>query len=115
MSAIESARSVVLARYGAAADGLSWTRAVGGFSGAAVWRGDDRGTPLLALKAWPEGMSAARLRRIHRRLRRPVPLPFVPAVRPARDGHTVVTEAGRVWDLSRWMPGTADFHANPNP
>jgi homoserine kinase type II len=34
---------------------------------------------------------------------------------PAADGVTVVVAGGRVWDLTRWMPGAADFHTNPIP
>jgi Ser/Thr protein kinase RdoA (MazF antagonist) len=116
MSPPDAVPAAVLARYGAAAAGLTWTRAAGGFSGAAVWRGDDRGAPLLALKAWPSGgMTTDRLARIHGLMRAAGHLPFVPAVLPATDGNTVATEAGRIWDLVRWMPGTADFHANPAP
>jgi homoserine kinase type II len=105
----------VLARYGAAVAGLFWTRAFGGFSGAAVWRGDDHGTPLLAVKAWPAGFSADRLVAIHDLMRRAGHLPFVPAVIPSSDGTTVVTEVGRAWDVTRWMPGKPDYHANPSP
>jgi homoserine kinase type II len=40
-------------------------------------------------------------------------LPFVPRVESTRNGRTVVEAAGRVWDVTEWMPGRADFHANP--
>src|SRR5207302_8068212 len=40
---------------------------------------------------------------------------FVPTVVPSRDSITAVVEAGHVWDLTRWMPGTADFHSHPTP
>lgn len=113
---LDPARLAVLARYGAAVSGLRWTAAGGGFSGAHVWRGDDEsGKPILALKAWPADMPAARLARIHARMKQASHLAFVPAVLRTHDLDSVVVEAGRAWDLTRWMPGAADFRANPTP
>lgn len=114
--ALEPARLAVLARYGAAVSGLRWTPAGGGFSGARVWRGDDEsGSSVLALKAWPADMPPGRLDRIHVWMKQAEHLPFVPAILPSRELDTAVEGAGRVWDLTRWMPGTADFRANPTP
>jgi homoserine kinase type II len=111
---LERARSAVLARHGAAVAGLRWVRVGGGFSGAAVWRGDDPvGSPVLALKAWPDETSAERLAHVHRQMARALHLPFVPAVVPNRENLTATVEAGRAWDVARWMPGAADFHARP--
>ncbi len=31
-----------------------------------------------------------------------------------RDGSTFVIHDGRFWELSPWMPGTADYHRNPS-
>lgn len=107
----------VLAHYGVAVEGLRWAPlgAAGGFSGANLWRGEDRaGSPVFALKAWPPGtMSGERLTQIHAWMRLASYLPFVPAVLPTREGTTVVAAAGRVWDLTRWLPGAADFHSQP--
>jgi len=110
-------RSAALARYGAAVGGLRWVPlgAGGGFSGARVWRGEDDRGPALALKAWPDGTTPDRLAAVHRLMMWAVHLPFVPVVIPTTDGPTVVTAGGRVWDVCRWMPGAADFHANPTP
>jgi homoserine kinase type II len=118
MSEPERAWSVVLARYGAAVGGLRWVAlgSGGGFSGAHVWRGEDDRGPVLALKAWPPGgITQEHLAAIHRLMTRAVHLPFVPVVIPASDGSTVVVAGGWVWDLCRWMPGTAGFHADPTP
>ena len=41
-------------------------------------------------------------------------LPFVPSILRTADGSTFSVEEGRIWDLARWMPGTADFRANPS-
>jgi Ser/Thr protein kinase RdoA (MazF antagonist) len=86
----------------------------GGFSGARLWR-VRQGT--LCLKAWPvNGMSAEYLGNLHESMReaRAAGLDFVPDVLRTRDGQTVVELAGRVWDLTTWMPGTADFHQHPS-
>lgn len=116
-SHLDRACSSVSVRYRAAIASLDWVPlgSGGGFSGAAVWRGDDSaGSPVFALKAWPPDTTADRLAAVHRLMRRGGHLPFVPAVIPAADGATAVVAAGRVWDLTRWMPGTADFHARPS-
>jgi Ser/Thr protein kinase RdoA (MazF antagonist) len=96
----------VLASYGPALAGLTWTSAPTGFSGASVWRGEDATGPLVALKAWPPCLDESRLAEIHRWMNRAGRLPFVPTVQPALDGRTVVVEAGRTWDVTRWMPGS---------
>lgn len=96
----------VLASYGPALAGLTWTPAPAGFSGASVWCGEDATGPAVALKAWPPGLDESRLAEIHRWMNRAGRLPFVPTVLPARDRRTVVMEAGRVWDAVRWMPGS---------
>ena len=113
---LEVARHAVLARYALAAEGLHWQALgdEGGFSGSEVWRGDDAaGRPVLALKAWPPTMSAERLAQIHAWMRQAAHLAFVPTVVVARGQQTVVVEAGRAWDLTQWMPGTADFRSHP--
>lgn len=117
MTDAERARSAALARYGAAVGGLRWAPLGpgGGFSGASVWRGEDDRGPVLALKAWPSGTDAGRLAVVHRLMARAVHLPFVPFVIPAADGSTAVVAGGRAWDLTRWMPGAADFATNPSP
>ncbi|MDB5306517.1 MAG: hypothetical protein JWO38_719 [Gemmataceae bacterium] len=118
LSPLEPARLAVLALSGAA-EGLRWVGlgSGGGFSGAVIWRGEDKsGKPVLALKAWPaDGITADQLAEVHGWMTRAAHLPFVPAVLPARGGSTVVAEAGRVWDLTSWMPGFADFHTHPTP
>lgn len=86
--------------------GLHWTPVLGGFSGAAVWRGDMADQPLFALKAWPLDITAPRLREIHGWMAQAAHVSFVPGVIATTDGCSVVVEDGRVWDVTRWMPGT---------
>jgi hypothetical protein len=115
---LEAARPAVLARYGSDVSKLRWVSlgAAGGFSGAVIWRGETDVEPVLALKAWPPGaMSETRLAGIHVRMAEAGHLAFVPAVVPATGGATVVSAAGRVWDLTGWMLGAADFDAAPTP
>lgn len=89
----------------------------GGFSGASIWRGESAGEPLFCLKAWPHGYPSERLFTVHRwmRLARDrTSNGVVPAVVPCTHGDTAVTHGGRVWDVTAWMPGTADFARRPS-
>jgi Ser/Thr protein kinase RdoA (MazF antagonist) len=101
----------VLRQFGLAAVTAEPLGNHGGFSGARLWRisttsGD------LCLKAWPRGgMTPERHREIVRLLRhaRAVGLAIIPKT------SDLVELGGRLWDLADWMPGTADFHADPSP
>lgn len=104
--------SEVLANYAPALNGLSWTPVAGGFSGAGVWRGDDAITgPVFAVKAWPPEFTSTRLATLHTWMAQAARLAFVPAVLRTIANMTSVSHLGRVWDVTRWMPGTA--LANP--
>jgi Ser/Thr protein kinase RdoA (MazF antagonist) len=88
----------------------------GGFSGARLWRLEAADGPL-CLRAWPlPSPSGERLRSLHYLMGRArgAGLLFVPAVIPAADGATWEEHAGRVWELTSWMPGRADFHHRPS-
>lgn len=87
----------------------------GGMSGARFWRlAAPRRT--LLLRRWPsEHPSAERLRFIHAVLRhaeqagmRVLPVPL-----PALDQATFVAQAGHLWELTPWLPGTADYQHAP--
>jgi Ser/Thr protein kinase RdoA (MazF antagonist) len=41
-------------------------------------------------------------------------LHFVPGVLSAQDGATAVEQAGRLWDMTEWLPGWANFHESPS-
>ena len=95
-----------------------WTPlgSAGGFSGARVWRGRTAGGADLCLKMHAPGADADRLGRVlHPWMRhaRAGGLDFVPRVEPTAGGRTVVEAVGRVWDVTEWMPGAADFHVRP--
>jgi Ser/Thr protein kinase RdoA (MazF antagonist) len=88
----------------------------GGFSGARLWQVQASGGRL-CLRAWPPGEPApARLQDIHRCMRsaREAGLSFVPPVFATRGGATWVAHSGRLWDVTGWMPGRADFHERPS-
>ncbi len=102
---LEQPPLLVLAHFAPHTYGLSWSRAPGGFSGASVWCGNGHGAPRVALKSWPDGTSAERIQQIHAWLAKASHLPFVPTVFAGIGGRTVFTEAGRVWDCGRWLPG----------
>lgn len=92
--------------FGLPLAGLRWERVGGGFSGAEVWRGEDSSGPRYALKAWPPGFPHARLEAIHRWMEKAGHLPYVPTVLRATDGPTIVADSNRLWDATRWMPGS---------
>src|SRR4051794_11024682 len=88
----------------------------GGFSGARVWRGRTGSGGELCLKTHAPGADADRLERpVHRWMiaARTAGLQFIPRLEPTRDARTVVEAGGCVWDVTEWMPGRADFLANP--
>jgi homoserine kinase type II len=100
----------VLRRFDLAAASTQSLGNGGGFSGARLWRISTASADF-CLKAWPPGgVTPDRHREIVRLIRhaRQAGLTFVPTT----SDH--VEHAGRVWDLADWMPGTADFHANPS-
>lgn len=89
----------------------------GGFSGARLWR-IDGAAGAYCLRAWPSGDPAPqRLHWIHGLMKaaRGADLEFVPAIAATEDGRSWVTHAGRLWDLTSWMPGRADFQEHPTP
>jgi aminoglycoside phosphotransferase (APT) family kinase protein len=104
----------VLARYGLAVVGLRWVPVGGGFSGASVWRGEDV-SPVFALKAHPPDVPLKHVRQVHTWVIQVAHLPFVPAIIPAADGSTAIAAAGRVWELTRWMPGEPELRREPSP
>jgi Ser/Thr protein kinase RdoA (MazF antagonist) len=104
----------------------------GGWSGSRIWKvylessavgnalrgvsGTDAPPEFLCLRRWPrEHPSPERLRLIHDVLRRVWEggLHLVPVPLCDRQGATFVDFQCHLWELAPWMPGTADFHANP--
>jgi homoserine kinase type II len=62
---------------------------------------------VFALKGWPPEFAASRLSEIHAWQARAASLPFVPTILPTAGRKSLVVETGRVWDVTRWMPGEA--------
>jgi homoserine kinase type II len=86
----------------------------GGFSGARLWRVEAAGTPF-CLRAWPPGdPTPERLRWLHNLMAaaRGAGPTIVPHVVPVA-GSTFVSCAGRLWELTTWLPGRADFSHRP--
>jgi Ser/Thr protein kinase RdoA (MazF antagonist) len=105
----------VIARYPAALRGsLVPLGNHGGFSGAELWRLDAPGGEF-CLKAWPaDWRSADDLAWIHGLLRRTAVLSWMPRVLVTSDGASFVHDQGRLWDVTTWMPGVADFWQSPS-
>jgi homoserine kinase type II len=115
-SLLDQAARQVLAQYPGfhASETVLPVGNAGGFSGARLWR--LRADGPLCLRAWPPGStSPERLRWLHGLLdtAREAGLSFVPAVLRTSRGTTWIEHSGRLWELTSWMSGRADFHAHP--
>jgi homoserine kinase type II len=101
----------------------------GGWSGSRIWKVEAvgnalRGVPgtaalpeFLCLRRWPqEHPTPERLRLIHDVLERVFQggLHVVPVPLRTGQGTTFVEHEGHLWEVSPWMPGTADYHSQPN-
>jgi Ser/Thr protein kinase RdoA (MazF antagonist) len=88
----------------------------GGFSGARLWKLHST-TGAFCLRRWPTTHpDASQLQSIHRVLvhARHNGCPFVAAPIVNRRDERVTRHDGALWEISNWMPGSADFHADPN-
>ncbi|MGH7170539.1 MAG: phosphotransferase [Gemmataceae bacterium] len=87
----------------------------GGFSGAVLWRIDGP-TETLCLRAWPSHETSPRLDFRHRLMSvaRQGGLHFVPTIFATLEGVSAVEQAGRLWELTDWLPGRSDFHQHPS-
>lgn len=96
---------------------MNWVQlAIGGFSGARIWRIETTGGPC-ALRATPaSAVDELRLAGLHRLLAHVnaagVTQISVPVT--ALDGTTFFETDGEVWQLEPWMPGTADYWKHPS-
>lgn len=106
----------VIARYAVDAPSLQSLGNHGGFSGAWLWRVDSPRGPY-CLRAWPAGdPSRERLRWIHLLMgaARLGGLECIPAVIQSDESATWLTFAGRLWELTSWMSGKADYRSHPS-
>jgi Ser/Thr protein kinase RdoA (MazF antagonist) len=87
-----------------------------GFSGAAVWKIETTaGT--FALRAMNAGaVDRQRLAGLHRLIAHVRSEGVMPVAVPIAciDGATFFESQGQIWQIEPWMPGTADFSANPS-
>jgi hypothetical protein len=107
----------VLKHYGSYFAKAAWTGLgnAGGFSGARLWRCETADERRWCLRHWPIARTTEdRLRTIHRAIRLMEPLSFVPKICPTGSGSTWIQFDDAFWELTSWMPGTADFHRKPS-
>ena len=89
----------------------------GGFSGAQLWRIETNGGSY-CLRRWPrEHPTPGRLQLIHAVLRHAgasgidfIPVPLFTAL----SSNTFISHSGHLWELAPWLPGKADYQANPS-
>ena len=109
---IDPAARAILGHYTRDVESASWIALgnAGGFSGARLWRGHIADGRQLCLRAWPTGrITEDRLRIIHNAITR-CSLSFVPQLIGTIDGRTWLGTGKQFWEITTWMPGTADFH-----
>lgn len=88
----------------------------GGFSGAGFWQVFSE-NGVYCLRRWPpDHPVASRLQRIHDVLYHAYRLGLTQLALPLKtlDGRTFVASEGFLWELAPWMPGEADYRANPS-
>jgi Ser/Thr protein kinase RdoA (MazF antagonist) len=86
----------------------------GGLSGASLYR-FRAGRGELVARRWPDGRRTPTvLANIHDWVGRAGDLGFVPVPLPTLDGRTVVEWHDQTWEISPWMPGTADLTRPPS-
>lgn len=91
-------------------------RAVGGLSGALVFR-CAKPNGHACLRRWPKGYpSESYLYTIHAAMKhlKSDGIAAVPEIYSSTQGATVVREQGYLWELTEWMPGKADYLEQPN-
>lgn len=89
----------------------------GGLSGAKLWQIAQQGQSL-CLRRWPkQHPGSSHLARIHGLLEHLVATKkvTVPAVLRTKTGETKVDSDGHLWELTTWLPGTANYHEDPRP
>jgi Ser/Thr protein kinase RdoA (MazF antagonist) len=88
----------------------------GGWSGSLLWHITDTANQPFCLRRWPpEHPTSERLQFIHNVLLTVArDFPVVPSPLRTTTGETFIHNAGRLWELTNWLPGLADFHAHPS-
>jgi Ser/Thr protein kinase RdoA (MazF antagonist) len=86
-----------------------------GFSGAIVLRVETDAGPH-CLRGWQADADVERIGGLHRLLAHAAyhGIGFIACPVPASDGRTIVSSAGRNWQLEPWLPGRADFSSRPS-
>jgi homoserine kinase type II len=86
-----------------------------GWSGSAIWRVTAAGGEY-CLRRWPAGQTPDRLRLIYQVLTHAAAqgIDYVPVPLVTADGNPYIWDQGNFWELTPWMPGVADFRANPS-
>ena len=87
-----------------------------GWSGSAIWRVTAAGEEY-CLRRWPGSQTPDRLRLIYQVLTHAGArgIEFVPVPLTTTHGDLFVWAQGNFWELTPWMPGAADYRANPSP
>ena len=91
--------------------------ASGGLSGAQIWQCQSP-QGLVALRCWPSAHpTPQRLSEIHAAMLAASQrgIAFVPAIAKNRHGGTFTSDGKRLWEVTQWMPGTADYLQAPSP
>lgn len=89
-----------------------------GLSGASIWKCGAGDGGFACLRAWPKSHPQhERLQEIHQHMQllTACGIAFTPALYCSRSGSTLISDCGRWWELTSWLPGKADYLASANP
>lgn len=91
--------------------------ATGGYSAAVVWRCAGADGDQGCLRRWPPAHpTPQRLKILHDHLQRLTArgIVYTPAIHCNHRGETFVCDGGHLWELTGWLPGSADYLQHPS-
>ncbi len=101
-----------------AANGCEPVRQIqGGMSGATVWECTNAARVSTCLRGWPASHpTRERLTEIHQHLQllTEANVNFTPELHYSRHGSSITFDGQRLWELTSWLPGHANYCSAPN-
>jgi hypothetical protein len=110
-------KTLVRQQYSLDAASTEYLAGGGGFSGGELWRLSFPDDQRLCLRRWAKAHPTQnRLQFIHQAVAHAATDSRIPLAVPLRtnSGRSYFEHSGSFWELTAWLPGVADFSADPN-